>query len=125
MPGILKTLQSPGDFCLHRGGGPENGSGATSLAFSMGGGKTQSMIVAGLLARFPKLAKPVPFKTQPKSATPDHVLAFTGRSTDENVWVNLGQQLGVDFPTDSAPSAWQPLRPFLQTLRLAVENHRA
>jgi hypothetical protein len=43
-------------------GGPSRG--IFKLSESMGGGKTQSMIVAGLLARFPKLAKPLPFKTQ-------------------------------------------------------------
>ena len=43
-------------------GGPSRG--IFKLSESMGGGKTQSMIVAGLLARFPKLAKALPFRPQ-------------------------------------------------------------
>ncbi len=83
-------------------GGPSRG--IFKLSESMGGGKTQSMIVAGLLARFPKLAKCLPFKASPKSVKLDNVVAFSGRSTDENVWVNLGKQLGANFAADSAPS---------------------
>jgi hypothetical protein len=86
-------------------GGPSRG--IFKLSESMGGGKTQSMIVAGLLARFPKLAKSLPFKSQPKVKTPDNVIAFSGRSTDTNVWVTIGKQLGADFPSDSAPSEKQ------------------
>ncbi len=86
-------------------GGPSRG--IFKLSEAMGGGKTQSMIVCGLLARFPKLAAGLPFKTSPKSVKPDHVIAFTGRSTDENVWVTLGEQLGTNFPDDSAPSEKQ------------------
>lgn len=86
-------------------GGPSRG--IFKLSEAMGGGKTQSMIVCGLLARFPKLAAGLPFKTAPKSVKPDHVIAFTGRSTDENVWVTLGEQLGTTFPEDSAPSEKQ------------------
>src|SRR5947207_1453678 len=87
------------------GAGPSRG--IFKLSESMGGGKTQSMIVCGLLARFPKLTKGLPFKTAPKSVKPDKVVAFTGRSTDENVWVNIGKQLGADFAADSAPSEKQ------------------
>jgi hypothetical protein len=86
-------------------GGPSRG--IFKLSESMGGGKTQSMIVAGLLARYPKLAKGLPFKTSPKQVKPDKVVAFTGRSTDENVWVNIGKQLGANFAADSAPSEKQ------------------
>lgn len=86
-------------------GGPSRG--IFKLSESMGGGKTQSMIVAGLLARFPGLAKSQPFTKQPKITAPDQVIAFTGRSTDENVWVNIGKQLGVEFASDSAPSEKQ------------------
>ena len=86
-------------------GGPSRG--IFKLSESMGGGKTQSMIVAGLLARFPHLADSLPFKKKPKAIEPDSVIAFTGRSTDENVWVTLGKQLGADFPEDSAPSEKQ------------------
>lgn len=86
-------------------GGPSRG--IFKLSEAMGGGKTQSMIVAGLLARFHKLAKTLPFKTQPKNVKPDQVIAFTGRSTDENVWVTIGKQLGADFTEDSAPSEKQ------------------
>jgi hypothetical protein len=86
-------------------GGPSRG--IFKLSESMGGGKTQSMIVAGLLARFPGLAKSQPFAKQPKIIAPDQVIAFTGRSTDENVWVNIGKQLGVEFASDSAPSEKQ------------------
>jgi hypothetical protein len=86
-------------------GGPSRG--IFKLSESMGGGKTQSMIVTGLLARFPKLTKGLPFKTAPKTVKPDKVVAFTGRSTDENVWVNIGKQLGANFAADSAPSEKQ------------------
>jgi hypothetical protein len=86
-------------------GGPSRG--IFKLSESMGGGKTQSMIVAGLLARFPKLAKTLPFKAAPAAVKTDHIVAFTGRSTDENVWVSIGQQLGTTFATDSAPSEKQ------------------
>jgi Protein of unknown function (DUF499) len=86
-------------------GGPSRG--IFKLSESMGGGKTQSMIVCGLLARFPKLAGSLPFRNQPKAAEPDKVVAFTGRSTDENVWVTIGEQLGADFPANSAPSEKQ------------------
>lgn len=86
-------------------GGPSRG--IFKLSESMGGGKTQSMIVAGLLARFPKLVKGLPFKTAPKSVKSDKIIAFTGRSTDENVWVSIGKQLGASFTADSAPSEKQ------------------
>src|SRR5271165_3836983 len=55
-------------------GGPSRG--IFKLSESMGGGKTQSMIVCGLLARFPKLAGSLPFRSQPKVVTPDNVVAF-------------------------------------------------
>jgi hypothetical protein len=64
-------------------GGPSRG--IFKLSESMGGGKTQSMIVCGLLARFPLLAKSQPFGKPPKIVKPDIIIAFTGRSTDENV----------------------------------------
>lgn len=86
-------------------GGPSRG--IFKLSESMGGGKTQSMIVCGLFARFPKLAKSQPFKTPPKIVKPDIIIAFSGRSTDENVWVSIGKQLGGSFATDSAPSEKQ------------------
>ena len=86
-------------------GGPSRG--LFKLSESMGGGKTQSMIVCGLLARFPKLAKSQPFKKAPKIVKPDKIVAFTGRSTDENVWVSIGKQLGAAFPADAAPSEKQ------------------
>ncbi len=81
--------------------------GIFKLSESMGGGKTQSMIVVGLLARFPSLASPLSFKKQPKSVRPDKVIAFSGRATDENVWVSIGKQLGANFQADSAPSEKQ------------------
>lgn len=86
-------------------GGPSRG--IFKLCESIGGGKTQSMIVCGLLARFPKLAAGLPFKKASKSVFPDHVTAFTNRHTDKNVWVTLGEVFGVDFPEDSAPSEKQ------------------
>lgn len=87
-------------------------SGGTSrgifkLSESMGGGKTQSMIVCGLLARFPQLAVDQPFKKTPKNVSPDHVIAFTGRDTDKNAWITLGEVFGADFVEDSAPSEKQ------------------
>jgi len=86
-------------------GGPSRG--IFKLSESMGGGKTQSMIVAGLLARYPELVNKLAFTKQPKVVKPDTVIAFTGRSTDENVWVTIGAQLGGDFRPDKAPSEKQ------------------
>ena len=86
-------------------GGPSRG--IFKLSESMGGGKTQSMIVAGLLARFPKLVKGIEFKTAPKPVKSAKIIVFTGRSTDENVWVSIGKQLGANFSADSAPSEKQ------------------
>ena len=84
--------------------GEKSASGIYKLSESMGGGKTQSMIVAGILAKYPKLASVVGFsKTLPK-AKPDVTASFSGRATDQKVWVSIGKQLGVDFPTDRAPS---------------------
>jgi len=84
------------------------GTGSTSgiykLSESMGGGKTQSMIVAGILARFPHLASLVSFRNPLPKVKPDVVAAFTGRATDKKIWVSLGEVLGVKFPADRAPS---------------------
>ena len=84
-------------------------SGIYKLSESMGGGKTQSMIVAGILARFPELASLLPFRKPLKKVKPDVVIAFTGRATNEKVWVSLGKALGVNFPPDRAPaeSEWR------------------
>jgi hypothetical protein len=86
-------------------GGPSRG--IFKLSESMGGGKTQSMIVCGLLARFSKLIGSLPFKKAPPAVKPDHIIAFTGRDTDKNVWVTLGGELGASFAEDSAPSEKQ------------------
>lgn len=87
-----------------RMGGEKSASGIYKLSESMGGGKTQSMIVAGILARHPKLADLVGFRSAFPKANPEVVASFTGRSTDQKVWVSIGKQLGVDFPADRAPS---------------------
>ncbi|MDD5321594.1 MAG: DUF499 domain-containing protein [Methylococcales bacterium] len=79
-------------------------SGIYKLSESMGGGKTQSMIVAGILARFPYLAKGMEFHTPLPEAKPDVVASFTGRATDKKVWVVIGDALGVSFASDRAPS---------------------
>ncbi len=84
--------------------GVGSASGIYKLSESMGGGKTQSMIVAGILARFPHLAALLPFQKPLPKATPDVVASFTGRATDKKVWVSLSEVLGVDFPSDRAPS---------------------
>lgn len=84
--------------------GTGSASGIYKLSESMGGGKTQSMIVAGILARFPHLASLVGFREPLPTAHPDVVAAFTGRATDKKVWVSLGESLGVKFPDDRAPS---------------------
>lgn len=84
--------------------GTGSASGIYKLSESMGGGKTQSMIVAGILARFPHLASLVSFKEPLPKAHPDVVASFTGRATDKKVWVTLGDALGVNFPADRAPS---------------------
>jgi hypothetical protein len=85
-------------------GGEKSVSGIYKLSESMGGGKTQTMIVAGILARFPQLASLLDFhKALPKAKT-DVVASFTGRSTDQKVWVSIGKQLGVEFAADRAPS---------------------
>jgi predicted AAA+ superfamily ATPase len=77
----------------------------------MGGGKTQSMIVAGILARFPHLAPILPFQKPLPEVMPDVVVSFTGRATDKRVWVSLGAALGAMFPPDRAPSEeeWRDL----------------
>jgi hypothetical protein len=84
--------------------GEKSASGIYKLSEAMGSGKTQTMIVAGILARFPSLASIVGFhKSLPKAKT-DAVASFTGRSTDQKVWVSIGKQLGVNFADDRAPS---------------------
>jgi predicted AAA+ superfamily ATPase len=87
-----------------RMGGEKSSSGIYKLSESMGGGKTQSMIVAGILARYPKLADMMGFHSALPKGKPELVASFTGRSTDQKVWVSIGKQLGVDFPSDRAPS---------------------
>ena len=84
--------------------GEKSASGIYKLSESMGGGKTQSMIVAGILARFPALSDMVGFQKPLPKVKPDVVASFTGRSTDQKVWVSIGKQLGADFPADRAPS---------------------
>ncbi len=84
--------------------GTGSSSGIYKLSESMGGGKTQSMIVAGILARFPQLASLMPFREPLTKAKPDVVAAFTGRATDKKVWVAIGDALGVSFALDRAPS---------------------
>jgi len=84
--------------------GTGGSSGIYKLSESMGGGKTQSMIVAGILARFPHLAGLLPFPAPLPEVRPDRVAAFTGRATDKKVWVALGEALGVAFAPDRAPS---------------------
>jgi len=84
--------------------GTGSASGIYKLSESMGGGKTQSMIVAGILARFPHLASLLPFRDPLAPAKPDVVAAFTGRATDKKVWVTIGDALGVTFASDRAPS---------------------
>ena len=85
-------------------GGEKSASGIYKLSESMGGGKTQSMIVAGLLARYPKLADIVEFHKPLPKAKPEVVASFTGRATDQKVWISIGKQLGVEFSADRAPS---------------------
>lgn len=84
--------------------GTGSSSGIYKLSESMGGGKTQSMIVAGILARFPQLANLMAFRDPLAKAKPDVVAAFTGRATDKKVWVAIGDALGVTFAPDRAPS---------------------
>ena len=84
--------------------GEKSPSGIYKLSESMGGGKTQSLIVAGILARFPELADTVDFSKALPKVKPDVIASFTGRSTDHRVWVSIGEQLGCDFAADRAPS---------------------
>lgn len=84
--------------------GQGNASGIYKLSESMGGGKTQTEIVAGILARFPHLAGLMAFRDPLPLVKPDLVAAFTGRSTDQKVWVALGESLGVNFAPDRAPA---------------------
>lgn len=84
--------------------GEKSVSGIYKLSESMGGGKTQSMIVAGILTKYPKLASLVGFARPLPKVKPDVTASFTGRSTDQKVWVSLGKQLGVEFAADRAPS---------------------
>ena len=73
-------------------------SGIYKLSEAMGGGKTQSMIVAGLRARFPISLAMLPFQKPPPAAMPDVVVLFTGRATDKKVWVSLGAAPVPIFP---------------------------
>jgi hypothetical protein len=102
------VLTSGMELLLHQAfariAGEKSAKGIYKLTESMGGGKTQSMIVAGILARFPQFAKIVGFQKPLPRANADVVASFTGRSTDQKVWVSIGRQLGVDFPLDRAPS---------------------
>ncbi len=102
------VLTSGMELLLHQSfarlAGEGSASGIYKLAESMGGGKTQSMLVAGILARFPQLSGIVGSKKILKQTKVDVVASFTGRATDQKVWVSIGKQLGVDFPTDRAPS---------------------
>ena len=84
--------------------GTGSSSGIYKLSESMGGGKTQSMIVAGILARFPALSSVMPFREPLANAKPDVVAAFTGRATDKKVWVSIGDALGITLSPDRAPS---------------------
>jgi predicted AAA+ superfamily ATPase len=84
--------------------GEKSASGIYKLSESMGGGKTQSMIIAGILARFPSLAGMAGFYKPLPKIKPDVVASFTGRATDQKIWVSVGKQLGVNFPADRAPS---------------------
>jgi len=86
-------------------GGPSRG--IFKLSEAMGGGKTQSMLVTGILARMPGLVSEVPFKKKPKIVSLDAVVAFTGRATDKTVWCEIGAQLGAAFREDRAPSEQQ------------------
>lgn len=87
--------------------GEKSATGIYKLSEAMGGGKTQAMIVAGILGRFPHLASIVGFHEALPKANTDVVASFTGRSTDQKVWVSIGKQLGVDFPADRAPSEFE------------------
>ena len=78
--------------------GEKSASGIYKLSESMGGGKTQSMIVAGILARFPHLADMVDFHESLPKAKPDVVASFTGRSTDKKVWVIIGKHSASTSP---------------------------
>lgn len=84
--------------------GEASASGIYKLSESMGGGKTQSMLVAGILARFPVLGDEAGFQKPLPKVQPDVVASFSGRATDQRVWVSLGEQLGTEFPDDRAPS---------------------
>ncbi|MEA1051180.1 hypothetical protein U5801_15405 [Lamprobacter modestohalophilus] len=53
--------------------GTGSSAGVYKLSESMGGGKTQTMIVAGILARFPQLADSMRFQTPMPAAKPDVV----------------------------------------------------
>jgi hypothetical protein len=77
--------------------------GIYKLSESMGGGKTQTMIVAGIIGRYPELIK----KVYPNEAFPSkeiQIIPFSGRATDKFIWVEIGKQLGVEFSPDRPPS---------------------
>src|SRR5262245_5410957 len=59
--------------------GEKSATGIYKLSESMGGGKTQSMIVAGILARFPSVAGMAGFHKPFPKVKPDVVVSFTGR----------------------------------------------
>jgi hypothetical protein len=77
--------------------------GIYKLSESMGGGKTQSMIVAGILARYPELISKV-YSDESLPWQQAQIIPFSGRATDKFVWVEIGKQLGVEFSSDRPPS---------------------
>lgn len=85
-------------------GGEASASGTYLLSESMGGGKTQSLIVAGIIARFPRLVSQLSFAKPLPDASPDVVTSFTGREVGKKFWIEIGKDLGVEFDEDRAPS---------------------
>lgn len=81
--------------------------GIYKLSETMGGGKTQSMIVSGILAKYPQLAAEYMGDLGLSNLDGVQLISFTGRSTDKVVWVEIGNELGVSFSKDTPPSEEQ------------------
>lgn len=72
-------------------------SGLVKLSQAMGGGKTHSMIILGLLAKHPQLRKKVlDGKFDDDQLGKINVVAFTGRESDApfGIWGAIAEQLG-------------------------------
>lgn len=99
--GGMKTMLK---HAFERLNGKSAGRPILKLSETMGGGKTQSLLSAGILAKFPHLAQASAIGLQLKAPSDCVVVAFSGRNTDKVAWVEIGKRIGADLPVDRPPS---------------------